>query len=78
MPLVVIVVGLVLWGGFLALGAYLGISGQAPSRDARRAWVILFSVGGFLLFWLLALLWRGWRLRRRHFSPPKQSRLREK
>ncbi len=64
LPLLVIAVGLMVWGGFLALGAYLGISDQAPSHDPRRAWVMLISSGGFLLFWLFALMLRGRRLRR--------------
>ena len=72
LPLVVIAIGLVMWGGFLALGAYLGLSDQVPSHDPRRAWVMLISSGGFLLFWLLALVWRGRRLRRTGPSQPEQ------
>jgi hypothetical protein len=74
LPLVLIVIGLTIWSGFLALGAYLGISEQAPNHDPRRAWVMLISSGGFLLFWLIALVWRRQRLRRTGSRQPVRGR----
>ena len=47
------------WGVLLALGAYLGLDPQTPDRDYRRLLVVAATVGGFLVMWLGALLWRG-------------------
>ena len=47
--------GLVAWGCFLALGAYLGLDPQTPDHDWRRVLVVAATTGGFLLFWLAAL-----------------------
>jgi hypothetical protein len=50
--------GLVAWGCFLGLGAYLGLDPQTPDRDWRRVLVVVATSGGFLLFWLAALAFR--------------------
>jgi hypothetical protein len=54
-----IVAAVAAWGGLLALGAYLGLDPQTPDGDFRRLWVVAATTGGFLLFWLVALLIRG-------------------
>lgn len=51
--------GLVAWGALLGLGAYLGLDPETPDLDYRRALVVAGTIGGFILFWLAALLWRG-------------------
>jgi membrane protein DedA with SNARE-associated domain len=50
-----IVAALVVWGGLLALGAYLGLDPQTPDRDFRRLWVVAAMTAGFLVLWLGAL-----------------------
>jgi hypothetical protein len=59
----VIVAALAAWGCLLGLGAYLGLDPQTPDRDFRRLGVVAATTGGFLLFWLAMLLWRGRRKR---------------
>ena len=51
--------GLVAWGALLGLGAYLGLDPETPDLDYRRALVVAGTIGGVILFWLAALLWRG-------------------
>ncbi len=53
-----IVAALALWGMLLGLGAYLGLDPQTPDRDFRRLWIVAGMTGGFLAFWLGALLLR--------------------
>ena len=58
-----IIAALAVWGCLLGLGAYLGLDPQTPDRDFRRLWVVGATTGGFLLFWLAMLFWRGRRKR---------------
>jgi membrane protein DedA with SNARE-associated domain len=53
-----IVAALAVWGGLLALGAYLGLDPQTPDRDFRRLWVVAATTSAFLALWLGALLFR--------------------
>ena len=54
-----LIVGLMLWGSMLALGAYLhGGDPQHPTRDPRKAVVVLGATAAFLAFWGGALLLR--------------------
>jgi hypothetical protein len=53
-----IVAALAVWGGLLALGAYLGLDPQTPDRDFRRLWIVAAMTGGFLALWLGALYFR--------------------
>ena len=72
LPVIIIGAGIAVWGILLALGAYLGISDEAPSYDARRAGIMLTATTGFLGFWLAALA-----LRRRRLRLEKQQKNRE-
>ena len=63
LPVVIIVAGIAVWGILLAIGAYLGITDEAPSYDIRRAGIMLAATAGFLTFWLAALALRRRRLR---------------
>jgi hypothetical protein len=54
-----LVAAVAVWGGLLALGAYLGLDPHTPDRDFRRLWVVAGMTGGFLALWLGALYWRG-------------------
>ncbi len=63
LPILIIVGGIAVWGILLALGAYLGLTDEAPNFDARRAGIMLAATGGFLLFWLAALALRSRRLK---------------
>ncbi|MCA9237185.1 MAG: hypothetical protein KDA44_17045 [Planctomycetales bacterium] len=51
------------WGALLALGSYLGIDSQTPSRDVRRLAVMAACSGVFVGGWLLALWFRARRKR---------------
>ncbi len=57
-PLVAIIVALVLWGLFLALGAYWAPAGAQAGHDRRKLLVVAVTTGGFLAMWALAL-WMG-------------------
>ena len=54
-----VIVAVAAWGGFLALGSYLGIDRQTLSRDVRRLVIMASSSGIFLGGWLLALWLRA-------------------
>ncbi len=54
-----IMVAIVAWGVFHAIGAWM------LNHDARRPLVVLACVGAFLGFWLLMLSTRSGRVRRR-------------
>jgi hypothetical protein len=54
----VIIIALATWGALLALGAFLGLDPATPDRDYRRLLVVAAITGGFLAFWLAALLLR--------------------
>lgn len=51
-----LVAAVAVWGGLLALGSYLGIDQQTPSRDIRRFAVMAGSTGIFLAVWVGAIL----------------------
>ena len=55
--------GVLLWGLYLSVGAYLAASKQ--NFDPLRALIVMACVSGFLGFWAMMLLIRGWR-RSRH------------
>ena len=59
LPLAIIAGALVVWAGLLALGAYLDWGADQPRHDARKAWVVLGSMAGFLAVWGLALWLRS-------------------
>lgn len=59
LPLAVIAGGLVAWAGLLALGAFLNWGADRPHHDARKAWIVLGTMAGFLAVWGLALLVRS-------------------
>jgi membrane protein DedA with SNARE-associated domain len=56
--------GLVAWGVFLGLGAYLGLDPETPDRDIRRLLLVGGSIGLFLAVWLAALWLRSRRKNR--------------
>ena len=53
-----------IWGGLLALGAYLEPGADQPQRDPRKFWLVLGCVAGFLALWGGAL-WVRSRTKRR-------------
>ena len=59
LPLAVLAGVLVVWAGFLALGAYLEIGADAPRRDPLKAVIVLATMGVFLGFWGMALWLRS-------------------
>ena len=61
LPILAIMLALLIWGGLLALGAYL----FRDSFDLRKPLIVMGSVGGFVACWVLLLLVRG---RRRNGS----------
>jgi membrane protein DedA with SNARE-associated domain len=44
-----LIVGLILWGAFVAVGAYLG--GERFGYDPKRGLVVAVAVLAFLAFW---------------------------
>ena len=50
------VAAVAIWGGLLAVGSYLGLDEQTPSRDPRRFLVMAGCTGCFLALWLGALV----------------------
>lgn len=52
------------WGLLLAIGSYLGIDRQTPSRDVGRFLIMAGCSGAFVGGWLLALWARNRRQRR--------------
>jgi len=59
LPIALIAGGLVVWGGLLALGAYLNWGADQPHHDIRKAAIVLATTAGFLAFWGVALLVRS-------------------
>jgi hypothetical protein len=59
LPLVLIVGGLVVWGGLLALGAFLNWGADQPHHDLRKAAIVVGTMTGFLALWGMALLVRS-------------------
>jgi hypothetical protein len=52
-----LIVGLILWGAFIAVGAYLG--GERFGYDPKRGLVVAVSVLAFLAFWGVLLYARS-------------------
>ena len=71
-PLVAIIGALVIWGLFLAIGAYWAPAGEQAGHDRRKLWVVAATTGGFLLMWGLAL-WLGRRRQRKLREISKKS-----
>jgi len=60
-----LVAAVAIWGLLLAIGSYLGIDEQTPSRDIRRFLVMAGASGLFLTLWVGALFLGKRRLGRR-------------
>ncbi len=71
LPILLIAGAMAVWGGLLALGAYLAPVGVEAGHDRRKLWVVAATIGGFLLLWGLALAVRAARLRRRSPKAPR-------
>ncbi len=50
-PVLVIASALAIWGGILAVGAYLAPGGAPAGHDGRKLLVVAATTGGFLLLW---------------------------
>ena len=72
LPIFLIAGAMVAWGTVLGVGAYLAPTGRAAGADWRKFLVLAATTGGFLLFWGLALVARGAKLRRLRRSKGKQ------
>lgn len=59
LPLLIILTAVAAWGIFLAVGVYLEIGADHPRHDLRKALIVLATVGGFLVFWGVALAVRS-------------------
>jgi protein-S-isoprenylcysteine O-methyltransferase Ste14 len=59
-PIGWIVLGLLLWGGFLAVGSYA----NGRTLPWSRGLIVFGTTVTFVVFWLVMLEWRKWRLRR--------------
>jgi membrane protein DedA with SNARE-associated domain len=55
LPLGLLAAGLLIWGGFFALGAYLQIGADQPRHDLRKPLIIMGTMAIFLSLWGLAL-----------------------
>jgi membrane protein DedA with SNARE-associated domain len=55
LPLAILAAALVVWAIMFAIGAYLEPGADRPHHDARKAFIILVTMGAFLAFWGIAL-----------------------
>lgn len=58
-------VGVLIWGSVHAFGAYYGYGVNTQHYNPWRAVVMIAFTVGFVEFWLMMLLFRSWRLKRK-------------
>ena len=70
--IIAIFVGIVLWGAYLAVGAFYGPKNVAP--NITRALIVIVCFALFLGFWSVLLLWFDYKKKRQQMQKEEEHR----